>query len=319
MHITVIDNKGIVGVFEVSPSDNVSSVKDQIKELKGIDNKEQTLIHSGGVLSNTLCFSRYGITDDCVIQLVTPLQPSSDVCHESCPTSLCVKTQEGEFRFDVYLSDKVETLKVMIEEELDISVQRQVLTFGGKTLEDGHTLDEYGVVPDSDIELSLTPRQGTIKVFICPQSGRVFSLDVRPQTKVKSIKKQIMTKACLTSYPTLLFSGCVIEDGYCLDDYGIGNGSTIHSFSQLPVSVPLSTGDTQIFVKTLTARTVTLYVDPNESVDTIKKIIQSMEGVPPDQQRLIFAGTQLEDGHTISDYHIQRDSTLHLVLRLRGA
>ena len=297
-----IKNKYGDGIIQlIKPSETIENVKKRI--FYGMA-EETRLFYEEKDLEDDKTFFSYGIKEK---------GKTYNFLSFRGPKNGILINIEGKFGFKgpcyFPLSSKIIDIK---ERTYIVSPESEYLYYNNKELENEKSLSELNIIENATFNLIIKSKD-SLYIFINPYFMKNnIILEVKETDNILNIKKKIEKYIYIKpEYQNLFFEEKELEDNKNISDYDIKNESIINLRM-------INVKGYQIFVKTLTGKTLHIDVFPIYSIGIIKRLIFDKEDIKKDSQRLIFEGRQLEDNRTLEDYNIQRDSTLHLILRLRG-
>ncbi|CAF3408152.1 unnamed protein product [Rotaria socialis] len=270
----------------------IEEVKSIIERQEGIPLYQQRLVFQGKLLENRRIVSDYDIDFDNTVFLFHLDSGSMQIFVET-PTVKTLTLQADP-------SDTIKSVKRNITDIQHIRAEDQKLVFDGKQLDDDKTLLDYRIKHKSKLHLFIPDE---VQIYVKRQIGKIITLTVRPSDFIEDVKKKIKIAG---HKKHLLFANIELEDDRTLSDYNIGHESTLELI--IPEII-------QVYVKKLTGEIITLVVRSSDTIKNVKLKLSQRGHIPVNEQKLIFAGSELQDQRQLAEHNIRHNSTLELWLR----
>jgi ubiquitin C len=286
-------------MLEVNPTDDIKTIKALIRQHEGISPKQQRLILGYKQLEEGATLEDYCVHKDSTLKLI------QDNC---CSMNICVKTLSGKrIFFEIDLDEHIEDIKTLIQWKEGIPNSEQRLFFGSIELEGNNTLAKYGIHNDSTLKLFIR-YTNNLKIFVTRETQKPILLEVAPSYSIEDIKVLIQEQeGILKERTSLIFEGTELENRKSLSNYGIYNLCTLNLIVHIV--------NAYIVVKQPNGKKIFLGVNLNERIEKIKARIQEQKHISKTQQRLFFAGKQLDNLKSLQDYGVKNGSTIYLTFR----
>ncbi|KAK9058722.1 hypothetical protein SSX86_023564 [Deinandra increscens subsp. villosa] len=297
IHIKTPEGK-LIDSFVVKPSDTIGDVKRMLKWVWPVLIFNENVVEDSGILADLQ------ITDGSTLTVARKAVERMKIF---------VNTFTGKtISLLVDPESTISHVKDEIKSKEDIPCDEQALIYNKMFLADTSTLNDLQIKRKSTLTL-IRKSSGSMEIFIKTHTGEIFTVEGKPSDTIEKIKAKFLHKVY---HPydevELIFNEMVLQNSDTLADFHINKGSTL-------ILIPVINGSVCLSIKTLTGKTIPLNdVKLSNTIWDVKSMIQEKEGIPPDQQRLVWNSSQLEDGFTLAHYHIPNKSIFHLVLRLRG-